>query len=271
MKNITVYSDKSPERYFWKQFLIKQDVMVYIKKFMSEYENKQPGYESILESLSTIITNELIRSILEVPASSDLFIEKLETEKAIAYMHQNFGCKLKVEYLARLVNMSESHFIRTFKKETQLSPIEYLIRLRLDKVKKLIRAKSNTITEIALQCGFNSSPHFSSCFLKQYGIIFHTAVTKDVYNQVLKNPKAELCFCENGTQIRISGKLEIVDENKLKDEISEHPTRKFLKPWRESGDLKDFYNSFAVLKLRNGAATIWTMEKNFAPKEMIQL
>ncbi|WPC44274.1 pyridoxamine 5'-phosphate oxidase family protein [Clostridium sp. JS66] len=103
------------------------------------------------------------------------------------------------------------------------------------------------------------------------GIIFHTAVTKDVYNQVLKNPKAELCFCENGTQIRISGKLEIVDDNNLKDEISEHPTRKFLKPWRESGDLKDFYNSFAVLKLRNGAATIWTMEKNFAPKEMIQL
>ncbi|AKN30309.1 AraC family transcriptional regulator [Clostridium carboxidivorans P7] len=169
-KYYSIYSDKSPERYFWKQFLIKQDFMVYIKKFMSEYENKQPGYESILESLSTIITNELIRSILEVPASSDLFIEKLETEKAIEYMHQNFGCKLKVEYLARLVNMSESHFIRTFKKETQLSPIEYLIRLRLDKAKKLIRAKSNTITEIALQCGFNSSPHFSSCFLKQYGI-----------------------------------------------------------------------------------------------------
>lgn len=169
-KYYSIYSCKSPDRYFWKQFLIKQDVMIYIKKFMSEYENKRPGYESILESLSVIITNELIRSILEVPVSSDLFMEKLETEKAIEYMHQNFGDKLKVEHLAKLVNMSESHFIRTFKKETQLSPIEYLIGLRLDKAKKLLRGKSKNITEIALQCGFNSSSHFSSCFLKQFGI-----------------------------------------------------------------------------------------------------
>lgn len=103
------------------------------------------------------------------------------------------------------------------------------------------------------------------------GIIFHTASAKDVYSQVVKNPKVELCFYGDGIQARVSGKLEIVDDNKLKDEISEHPTRKFLKPWRESGDLQDFYKSFVVFKLRNGAATTWTMEKNFAPKEIIQL
>ena len=30
------------------------------------------------------------------------------------------------------------------------------------------------------------------------GIIFHTASTKDVYKQLQKNPKAELCFNANG-------------------------------------------------------------------------
>lgn len=69
----------------------------------------------------------------------------------------------------------------------------------------------------------------------------------------------------------MSGELEIVDDNKLKDEISEHPTRKFLKPWKESGQLSDFYNSFAVFRLRNGVATTWTIEKNFEPKDEIQL
>ncbi|MBC2581670.1 helix-turn-helix domain-containing protein [Clostridium sp. DJ247] len=164
-----IYSNKSPDSYFWKQFLVTQDIMIYIKKFMSEYENKQPGYESILESLSTIITHQLIRGVLEIGASSDLFMEKFEVEKAIEYMHQNFGEKLTVGSLAKLVNMSESHFIRTFKQETQLTPIEFLIKLRIDKAKKLLRGRTKTITEIALQCGFNSTSHFSSCFVKQLG------------------------------------------------------------------------------------------------------
>jgi AraC family transcriptional regulator len=168
-KHFREYSNRSPERYFWNQFLVDQDIMIYIKQFMSEYENKQLGYERILEGLSTIITHQLIRSVLEIDASSNLYIEKFEIEKAIDYMHQNFGEKLTVKKLAKLVNMSESNFIRTFKQETQFAPIEYLIKLRIDKAKKLLRGRTKTITEIALQCGFNSNSHFSSCFVKQLG------------------------------------------------------------------------------------------------------
>jgi len=163
------YSNKDPERYIWKQFITNQDIMINIKKFMSEYENKLLGHEQILDSLSTIITHELIRSVLNIDDSTELFAEKFEVEKAIEYMHQNFGEKLTLMNLSNHVNMSESNFIRTFKKEMQLAPIEYLIKLRIDKAKKLLRGKEKNITEIALQCGFNSTSHFSSCFLKQLG------------------------------------------------------------------------------------------------------
>lgn len=103
------------------------------------------------------------------------------------------------------------------------------------------------------------------------GIIFHTGTMKALYEQVLKNPKVELCFNGNGTQVRISGKLEIIEDNNIKDEISEHPTRRFLKPWKESGELSNFYETFAVFVLRNGIATTWNIEQNFAKKEFIQL
>ena len=163
------YRNENPERYIWKQFTTNQDIMINIKRFMSEYENKLLGYEEVLESLSTIITHQLIRSVLNIGDSSDLFVAKFEIEKAIEHMHQNFGEKLTVSSLSNHVNMSESNFIRTFKKETQLAPIEYLIKLRIDKAKKLLRGRTKTITEIALQCGFNSTSHFSSCFLKRLG------------------------------------------------------------------------------------------------------
>ncbi|MCX7747560.1 MAG: pyridoxamine 5'-phosphate oxidase family protein [Clostridia bacterium] len=105
------------------------------------------------------------------------------------------------------------------------------------------------------------------------GIVFHTGAFKDLYSQVLKNPKAELCFndYQKGIQLRVSGELETVDDNRLKDEIAAHPTRTFLKPWRERITLEEFYKLFKVLRLKNGKATLWTMETNTAPKEYITL
>lgn len=103
------------------------------------------------------------------------------------------------------------------------------------------------------------------------GILFHTAVSKDLYSQVLKNTNAELCFNCSGTQIRISGQLEIVDDNNLKDEIYAHPSRAFLQAWKDDGSLGDPYTNLIVFRLKNGVAVTWTMSENFAKKTPIQL
>jgi len=105
------------------------------------------------------------------------------------------------------------------------------------------------------------------------GIIFHTGVKKDLYTQVVNNNKVELCFYDTnkGIQIRVRGELEIVEDNALKDEIAQHPSRQFLKPWRDSMDSQTFYKEFAVFRLKNGIAVKWTMADNFAPKNEIQL
>ncbi|MEN6327585.1 MAG: pyridoxamine 5'-phosphate oxidase family protein [Syntrophomonas sp.] len=105
------------------------------------------------------------------------------------------------------------------------------------------------------------------------GIIFHTGIMKDVYKQIMKNPKVELCFNDfkKGVQLRVSGTLELVDDRSLKEEITAHPSRLFLKGWKESGAMSDFYNELAVFRLHNGIANTWTMERNFAPKENTNL
>lgn len=103
------------------------------------------------------------------------------------------------------------------------------------------------------------------------GIIFHTATAKEVRQQISKNGKVELCFSCDAVQIRISGELEEICDNAFKDEICEHPSRKFLKNWRETGAFKDFYKDITVYALKNGTATLWTMAQNFAPKDVVQL
>lgn len=99
------------------------------------------------------------------------------------------------------------------------------------------------------------------------GIIFHTASTKDVFKQIMKNPKVELCFQGNGRQVRVAGVLELVYDENLRNEIFNHPSRQFLRTWKENGiDVL-----LQIFRLKNGTAVEWTMETNFAEKKPIEL
>ena len=164
------YSKTPPGKYEWDQFLVPHEVMFLLKKFMAEYENKLPGHEQVLEAFAVAITHQLIRSFLNIDFAPEGITERFEIARVLEYMHQNYGQKLSVRKLATIVNMSESHFTRTFKKETGMAPMEYLITVRLDKAKKLLRAGTMNITEISLHCGFNSISHFSSSFAKHLDI-----------------------------------------------------------------------------------------------------
>ena len=99
------------------------------------------------------------------------------------------------------------------------------------------------------------------------GFIFHTASTKDVFAQIKQNPKAEMCFSCNGTQIRVTGVLEQVNDEKLRAEIFAHPSRKFLQAWKDNG----IDHLLTVFRMKNGTAVTWSMATNFEAKEPIEL
>jgi len=106
------------------------------------------------------------------------------------------------------------------------------------------------------------------------GIIFHTSAVKDVYKQIAANPNVEICFNDTvkGVQVRVSGKLETIEDAALKDEIVSHPSRAFLKDVIKSMPSKEaFFASFKVFRLKGGKAVVWTFETNMAPKEYIIL
>lgn len=98
------------------------------------------------------------------------------------------------------------------------------------------------------------------------GIIIQTWTLKDIHKQVVNNPEVELCFnnFESGIQVRVSGKAEIIDDLELKKKVVED--RAFMKPTVEEKG----YDAVALYRVK-GKATVWTREKNFDPKEYIEL
>ena len=83
-----------------------------------------------------------------------------------AYLDQN----LKLENLAKLLDMSQFHFSRLFKQSIGLSPYQYLIQQRVERAKQLLKQTKHPITEIAFLCGFNSHSHLSKQFRQATGM-----------------------------------------------------------------------------------------------------
>ncbi len=99
------------------------------------------------------------------------------------------------------------------------------------------------------------------------GILIQISTPKDVYKQIVKNPKVELCYnnLSQGVQIRVNGTAEFLEEQSVKEEVVNE--RPFLKPLVEMHG----YEVIKVFRVANAKAYVWTREKNFAPKEYIAL
>jgi uncharacterized pyridoxamine 5'-phosphate oxidase family protein len=78
-----------------------------------------------------------------------------------------------------------------------------------------------------------------------------------------KNPEVEICYFAEGTQIRVRGRIELLEDPALKKEIVEK--RPFLKPFYEQG-----YDGMAVGRLK-GKASVWSMQNMADPMTIIDL
>ena len=83
------------------------------------------------------------------------------------------------------------------------------------------------------------------------GIIFSMQSPKDVYKQLVNNPETELCYYAEGIQIRVSGRMQQVNDIELKKEVVEK--RPFYKPGLE----KDGWDYVGVFILKHGKATVY--------------
>ena len=82
---------------------------------------------------------------------------------AVRYIQQHYDQSLSVEALAKLANISVSQFDRTFKKLFQMTPMQYIQKVRLENAITLLK-QDLSITEISLLCDYSDHSAFSRRF-----------------------------------------------------------------------------------------------------------
>ena len=100
-------------------------------------------------------------------ATTDIPVNLL---KIIAHMEEHLADEMDLELLAKKAGMSKFHFCRTFKKYLELSPIQFLTHLRMDKAKTLLGCSSRSVSDVAETVGFTDLSNFIKNFKKVIGL-----------------------------------------------------------------------------------------------------
>ena len=145
------------------------DILKALNNFAFEYSKSMMNYDITLDAQATVITHWLIRSVIGDTLDLRAISPNYNIARVQHYMERNYADNIKIIDLAELIGMSVSSFNRLFKKEIGMTPFEYLIELRVNKSKVMLRRKENTVTDVALRCGFSSSAHYSAVFTKLTG------------------------------------------------------------------------------------------------------
>ena len=83
---------------------------------------------------------------------------------------RSFDSDLSLQALANESGYSRVHFVRMFKAATGSSPHNYLLNLKLERVRELLKNQSMSLIDIALDCGFSSHSHMSRLFHRSVGV-----------------------------------------------------------------------------------------------------
>ena len=90
-------------------------------------------------------------------------------QKCLTYIRKNINQNIKIDMLAEIVCLSRDHFIRLFKKETGLTPIQYISIKKMEKAQLLLVSGNMSIKEIAFMLSYEDHSYFIRLFKKITG------------------------------------------------------------------------------------------------------
>ena len=86
-----------------------------------------------------------------------------------SYIEEHLDQQILVANLSALVRLSEAHFSRAFRLAYGEPPHAYIVRRRVERAAQLMLGSRDSLSEIALKCGFHDQAHLSKQFRQLTG------------------------------------------------------------------------------------------------------
>lgn len=134
---------------------------------------EQPDcYEMTVQRSICCILETIFRNFDSLPKSNASRVQlntQIRLQKMLSYIYENYAQRITLADIAGAAHISRSEAGRCFQSYLGCSPVEALIKYRLQTAKRLLHETTLTLQEISFACGFHSVNYFSRQFRKRYG------------------------------------------------------------------------------------------------------
>ena len=153
-------------------FKISEKLSRKLEEVFFEYEDKKFGVEI---NIRNILSSVLLEIIIE---NREKLIEKktyknLDNQRIkgmLDFIQKNYSNELTLKEIGEAVFIGERETLRCFARTIGISPIEYLKKYRVKVAANLLTTTDLSVTEICIQCGFNSPSYFSKSFQRVFNV-----------------------------------------------------------------------------------------------------
>ncbi len=151
----------------------RQDITTLVERILHEKQRESYGSDLMMQLLAIELLVVLARGLREEWEES----LRVRTGKAgelvrIAqrYIVEHHDRDLSIGDVAAYVFLSQGYFTRAFRDETGISPMSFLMQVRVDHACKLLKQADKKVSGIAREVGFSSPQRFNAAFRKHIGM-----------------------------------------------------------------------------------------------------
>lgn len=126
-----------------------------------------------VEQLKTTLVFHLLKKYCGKKPQISTYTDGLSKSKLkhiLEYIHSHIDSEIKLTKLAEMAGISQYYFCQLFKQSVGITPYQYVLQLRVERAKHLLKSQKMTICDVALACGFADQSHFTKHFRKLTGM-----------------------------------------------------------------------------------------------------
>ena len=138
------------------------------KQMIQELQLRRANHEELLSMLLRHTLLMINRYIQEGHQTGSDVLN--EIERALHYFNENYNKAISVEQYAKEHLISTNWFIHSFKNTVKVTPMQYILSLRISAAKNMLEKTDKNITEIAYAVGYDNALYFSRLFRKNTGM-----------------------------------------------------------------------------------------------------
>ncbi|MBY3040473.1 helix-turn-helix transcriptional regulator [Rhizobium leguminosarum] len=162
--------DIDPRRLESPQLLFSDERVLSLAQLVAaECLNPEPLHDLYGDGLALALIIDVLKIAKAMPRKRSR-LASWQLRRATEFIEENCLRNIRLEELAGLTGLSQSHFSHAFKASTGIAPHQWQTNARLDRAKRLLVESENALTAIAAETGFADQAHFTRVFRKHVGI-----------------------------------------------------------------------------------------------------